>query len=260
MQPSPAAPASTSSVQVEQQQLKGEQQQQKQEQQKEQQQAHAAQQTEQNTGMQNGSQAAADSAKRDEEWRSRRSLTWGHVPGSGAVLENPLVWIDVEMTGLHLQQVGVCCTHRFFVHGALIVACSLISSYYHGSDSHRTCPCAYCLRVCITHKHCSMLQCFASLVACLQDNILEIAVVITDGSLETVIKGPCIAIHQEPSQLANINKWSKDMHQQTGLLERVANSKSSTADAEAAVLEWVRRYLQPRCANLAGSSVYVGEC
>ena len=44
------------------------------------------------------------------------------------------------------------------------------------------------------------------------DHILEIACLITDSSLKTLIEGPDIIIHQPDSVLQSMNAWCKKHH------------------------------------------------
>ena len=62
--------------------------------------------------------------------------------------------------------------------------------------------------------------------------ILEIAAVVTDGSLRTVAEGPDIAIHWPEKALQNMESWSKTQHESSGLLERVRASSVDCRKAE----------------------------
>ena len=53
------------------------------------------------------------------------------------------------------------------------------------------------------------------------DRILEIAVVITNGNLETVAEGPVVVVHQSDAVLAGMDSWNRATHGRSGLTERV---------------------------------------
>lgn len=87
------------------------------------------------------------------------------------------------------------------------------------------------------------------------DTILEIAVIASDMALENVIEGPSIIIHQSDESLQGMNDFVKKMHQSSGLTDAVKDSKIGVAQAEAAVIEFVKN----NCAEkffFAGNSVY----
>ncbi len=74
--------------------------------------------------------------------------------------------------------------------------------------------------------------------------ILEIASVVTDGSLRTVAEGPDIAIHWPEKALQNMESWSKTQHESSGLLERVRASSVDCWKAEEEVLGFPFQALQ----------------
>ena len=88
------------------------------------------------------------------------------------------------------------------------------------------------------------------------DRILEIAVIVTDGSLSRVLEGPDLAIHQPESVLSAMDAWNQKHHGESGLVERVGASEHDAAAAEAEVLEFLRSRLEPGIAPLAGNSVH----
>ncbi|CAN6278522.1 unnamed protein product [Urochloa humidicola] len=90
-----------------------------------------------------------------------------------------------------------------------------------------------------------------------KDRILEIACIITDGKLTKQIEGPDLVISQSKDCLDNMDEWCKTHHSASGLTERVLQSKLSECDAEAQVLDFVRRHISSGTPLLAGNSVYV---
>ncbi|KAJ1261258.1 hypothetical protein BS78_09G015300 [Paspalum vaginatum] len=90
-----------------------------------------------------------------------------------------------------------------------------------------------------------------------KDRILEIACIITDGKLTKQIEGPDLVISQSKELLDSMNEWCKTHHAASGLTERVMQSELSEHDAEAQVIDFVRRHISSGTPSLAGNSVYV---
>jgi hypothetical protein len=65
-----------------------------------------------------------------------------------------------------------------------------------------------------------------------QDVIIEIATIVTDAHLNVLGEGPSLVIHQSDSVLENMNAWCIKQHGQSGLTQRVRESKVSCSDAE----------------------------
>ena len=87
--------------------------------------------------------------------------------------------------------------------------------------------------------------------------IVEIAVIITDGSLEETIEGPELVLFAEESVLEQMAPVVREMHAISGLTEAIRHSSISVAEAEHTVLEFVRTHLpEPGQAPLAGNSVH----
>jgi oligoribonuclease len=91
----------------------------------------------------------------------------------------------------------------------------------------------------------------------LTHRVLEIATLVTDGSLEVVAEGPDLVIHQPETVLAGMNDWSREHHTASGLLGRVHESTLDEATAEALTLEFLRRHCPAGQAPLAGNSVHM---
>ncbi len=85
------------------------------------------------------------------------------------------------------------------------------------------------------------------------DQIIEIATIITDKDLNILAEGPELAIYQPEEVLAGMDEWNTNQHGQSGLTERVRNSQISIAEAEAQTLEFVQQYVgkgeSPMCGN-----------
>jgi len=86
--------------------------------------------------------------------------------------------------------------------------------------------------------------------------ILEIAAVVTDGSLTTVSEGPDLAIHYPDKILQDIEPWSKRQHESSGLLERVRASSVDCCKAEKAVLAFLSKHCKKGESPLCGNSIW----
>ena len=85
------------------------------------------------------------------------------------------------------------------------------------------------------------------------DVIIEIATIVTDKHLNELAEGPVLAIRQSEATMQAMDEWNTRQHGQSGLTERVLESKISTRDAEVATLEflsaWVDEGASPMCGN-----------
>ncbi len=87
--------------------------------------------------------------------------------------------------------------------------------------------------------------------------IVEIAAIVTDGGLETVVEGPDLVVHQPESALVGMERVVADMHAKSGLTEAVRRSGTRLVDAEAQVLAFVRQHVpEASTAPLAGNSIH----
>ncbi|MFD6053145.1 oligoribonuclease [Agromyces sp. NPDC060279] len=87
------------------------------------------------------------------------------------------------------------------------------------------------------------------------DELVEIAVVITDYELNPVDDGISIVIKPDASALEHMNDFVRAMHTESGLIEEIP-SGVSLADAEYQVLEYVLQHVpEEQKAPLAGNSI-----
>jgi oligoribonuclease len=90
-----------------------------------------------------------------------------------------------------------------------------------------------------------------------RDVILEIACIVTDGSLEEEIEGPNLVLHAADDQLTGMLPIVTEMHTKSGLIEDIPKSTVTAAMAERAVLEFIAEHVpEPFTAPLAGNSVH----
>lgn len=87
------------------------------------------------------------------------------------------------------------------------------------------------------------------------DWIIEIATVVTDKDLNILAEGPVIAIHQPDTVLEAMDEWNTRQHGQSGLTERVRQSRYTTAEAERETLDFLRDYTPPGASPMCGNSI-----
>jgi oligoribonuclease len=87
------------------------------------------------------------------------------------------------------------------------------------------------------------------------DELVEVAVVITDYDLVAVDPGFSIVIKPDQSAFDNMGEFVTNMHKESGLLEEIPNGVS-LADAEFAVNEYILKFVPtPQSAPLAGNTI-----
>ncbi len=87
------------------------------------------------------------------------------------------------------------------------------------------------------------------------DEIVEIAVVVTDFELRPLDPGFSIVIKPDASALENMNEFVTGMHRSSGLLDEIPHGVS-LADAEFQALEYIQRFVpQEGKAPLAGNTI-----
>lgn len=89
-----------------------------------------------------------------------------------------------------------------------------------------------------------------------KDSILQIAVVVTDGDLSTVVNGPELTIHHSDEVLAGMNEWCIEHHGKSGLTDAARMSTVDMETAERRVMEFIERWAEAGT-QIAGNSVHV---
>ncbi len=112
--------------------------------------------------------------------------------GQSKKTQSPLVWIDMEMTGLHPET----------------------------------------------------------------DQILEIATIITDSSLNIIAEGPELIVQQPQELFQKMDKWNQDHHTKSGLWQKVLESRISVQEAQEQTLSFLKNHLKAGESPLCGNSVW----
>jgi len=88
-----------------------------------------------------------------------------------------------------------------------------------------------------------------------RDALIEIACLVTDGSLDVLDKGIDLVIKPPPEALDQMEDVVREMHTASGLLNELA-SGVTLAEAQDQVLGYVRKHIsEPRRVPLAGNSI-----
>lgn len=87
------------------------------------------------------------------------------------------------------------------------------------------------------------------------DVIIEIATIVTDKNLNVLAEGPVYAIHQSDDLLNGMDEWNTRQHGQSGLTERVRNSKVSTRQAELDTITFLEKYVDAGKSPICGNSI-----
>lgn len=88
------------------------------------------------------------------------------------------------------------------------------------------------------------------------DRIIEIACIITDGTLTKSVEGPHLVIHQTKDCMDKMGEWCQTHHAASGLTEKVLQSTVCEEEAEKQVAEFVKKYIGSQTPLLAGNSIY----
>ncbi|MBN9240490.1 MAG: oligoribonuclease [Micrococcales bacterium 70-64] len=87
------------------------------------------------------------------------------------------------------------------------------------------------------------------------DELVEVAVVITDYDLVPVDPGFSVVIKPDQSAFDNMGEFVTNMHRESGLLDEIPNGVA-LADAEYAVNEYILKFVPtPQSAPLAGNTI-----
>jgi oligoribonuclease len=86
------------------------------------------------------------------------------------------------------------------------------------------------------------------------DQLVEIAIVVTDYDLKMLDPGFQVVIKPDESALANMSEFVTEMHRTSGLLEEIPHGVS-VAEAEFRSLEYIQRFVPEGKAPLAGNTI-----
>ncbi|MBL7260527.1 oligoribonuclease [Paractinoplanes lichenicola] len=89
-----------------------------------------------------------------------------------------------------------------------------------------------------------------------KDKLIEVAALVTDADLNVLGEGIDLVIHADDAALDAMPPVVRDMHAKSGLTDEVRASAITMAEAEEAVLAYVKEFVpNPRTAPLCGNSI-----
>lgn len=88
-----------------------------------------------------------------------------------------------------------------------------------------------------------------------QDQIIEIATIVTDKDLNILEQGPVIAIHHPDEILDGMDEWNTQHHGESGLVDRVKNSQYTMQQAEQLTIEFLKTYVPEGKSPMCGNSI-----
>lgn len=87
------------------------------------------------------------------------------------------------------------------------------------------------------------------------DQIIEIATIVTNEDLIEVAEGPVFAVRQPKETMAAMDDWNTRQHGASGLTERVLGSRTTLAEAERQTLDFLARHVSPGASPMCGNSI-----
>lgn len=89
----------------------------------------------------------------------------------------------------------------------------------------------------------------------MSDRIIEVATIITNKDLQEVAVGPVLAVHQKASLMDAMDEWNTKQHGNSGLVERVSNSKITESQAEKDTIEFLQQHVPAGISPMCGNSI-----
>jgi oligoribonuclease len=87
----------------------------------------------------------------------------------------------------------------------------------------------------------------------IENRLIEIAVVVTNPDLSIRVDGPVFALRASSAALKKMDKWNVSTHTKSGLIDKVKASKTTAAQAEQQLIDFLKAYVgagkSPCCGN-----------
>jgi len=87
------------------------------------------------------------------------------------------------------------------------------------------------------------------------DLIIEIATIVTDKNLNILAEGPVLVVHQAKEAMDAMDDWNQKHHGESGLIERVTNSKLDDAEVERLTIEFLEQWVPAGKSPICGNSI-----
>jgi len=88
-----------------------------------------------------------------------------------------------------------------------------------------------------------------------EDNIIEIATIVTDRHLNELAEGPVLAIRQPREIMDAMDEWNTKQHGESGLTARVLESRVTMRDAEQATIAFLSQHVASGKSPMCGNSI-----
>jgi oligoribonuclease len=89
-----------------------------------------------------------------------------------------------------------------------------------------------------------------------RDALIEVAALVTDPDLNVLGEGVDVVIHADDALLDGMVDVVRAMHEKSGLTDAVRVSKTTVAEAEEMILDYIKQHVpDPRTAPLCGNSI-----
>jgi oligoribonuclease len=87
------------------------------------------------------------------------------------------------------------------------------------------------------------------------DQIIEIATIVTDQDLNEIAVGPELAVGQPKTVLDAMDEWNTRQHGESGLTARVLESELSMQQAESQTLQFLAMHVNAGASPMCGNSI-----
>ena len=87
------------------------------------------------------------------------------------------------------------------------------------------------------------------------DRIIEVALILTDGDLNTVAEAPVWVVHQNDAVLAGMDAWNQGTHGRSGLIDKVRASTRDEATVEGEALAFLKEHVPAKASPMCGNSI-----
>lgn len=87
------------------------------------------------------------------------------------------------------------------------------------------------------------------------DRILELALVVTDGDLNTVAEAPVWVVRQDDAALAAMDAWNQNTHGRSGLIDKVKASLLDEATVQLQALAFLNEHVPAKASPMCGNSI-----
>ncbi len=87
------------------------------------------------------------------------------------------------------------------------------------------------------------------------DRIIEVALVVTDGDLNTVAEAPVWVVRQSDAVLAGMDAWNQGAHGRSGLIAKVKAAAQDETAVEAEALAFLREHVPAKASPMCGNSI-----